>query len=191
MKESGFVKKVVFIMLGFSFSLVVNAQIAIVNQTETLQNITIVTQTDIISFLSTSNEHSTLLELLKVSEIDELFSVETSYTLFAPTNAAFEKLPKATIEKLMLPKNNEKLKNILNYHILFGSINSTLISEKITQKRGKAGFKTENESSFMVFYKNGILTIQDGKGKKTLVEIPDKKQSNGIVHVIDSVLLPQ
>ena len=175
----------------FYYSVNINAQKNIVNQVETLLNNTSISKTDIISFLSTSKEHSKLLELLKISGIDELFSTETTFTILAPTNAAFEKLPKTTLEKLMLPENNNKLKNILNYHILSGSINSTLISKTISQKRGKAVFKTNNGANIIIFNKNGIFTIQDGKGGKAFIETLDKHQINGIVHIIDSVLLPE
>ena len=190
MNDVGKLKYIVWLLL-LGFSIGVNAQEADENRVEVLQDTVVHSKTDIISFLAASKEHSIFLNLLKVSGVDEDFSLETSLTLFAPTNAGFEKLPKGTLENLTLPENKYKLINILNYHILVGSESSTAMSKIITKNRGKAKFQAKSGGAITVFMKQGIFAIEGNSGKGILIENPDKLQSNGIVHVIDSVLIPQ
>lgn len=175
----------------FGFSVIINAQETFEIETATTQDLLTHSQVDIVSFLSTSKEHSTFLKLLKATGVDEMFSSGTSFTLFAPTNAGFEKLPKATVENLLLPENKYKLINILQYHIIAGNINTTVMSKKIKRSRGKAQFKTESGGVITIFNKHGIFTIEGEKGKGILIENPDKLQSNGFVHIVDTVLIPR
>lgn len=179
------------LLLLFGFSIIVNAQNIDKdeNKIEVILDSLMPQQTDIISFLSNSKEHSTFLKLLKATGVDEEFSTETRFTLFAPTNAAFEKLPKGTLENLMLPESKYKLTNILNYHVILGSVSSTKMSENITKNRGKAKFQAKSGGVITVFIKQGIFAIEGEKA--ILIESPDKQQSNGFVHIIDSVLIPQ
>ncbi|WP_452223074.1 fasciclin domain-containing protein [Lacinutrix chionoecetis] len=148
-------------------------------------------RTDIISFLSASKEHATLLNYLKSTGLDELFSTEISFTLFAPTNAAFEKLPKSVLEAWNLPENSELLKSVLNNHIITTNVNIASISESITEHNGKIELTTKNGAKLTVFAKQGILTVKNGKHKNALIETSEKLQTNGSVHIVDTVILPQ
>ncbi|RLJ69148.1 putative surface protein with fasciclin (FAS1) repeats [Lacinutrix venerupis] len=164
------------------------SQTKVLNLAERNDNV-LVSQSNIISFLSTSKEHSVLLNLLKTSKLDSLFVTKQNYTFFAPTNAAFEKLPKTVMKELVLPEHIDKLKSILNYHVLANSVNSDLIKGTIKTK-GKAIFKTLNGKNMTVYFKDGVYIIKDVKGNKALVETLDKQEGNSVIHILDTVLLP-
>jgi uncharacterized surface protein with fasciclin (FAS1) repeats len=174
----------------FGFSVIIYAQDTNEIEKVTIQDVSTHSHVDIVSFLSTSKEHSTFLKLLKATGVDEMFSSGTSFTLFAPTNAGFEKLPKGTVENLLLPENKYKLINILQYHIIAGNINTTVMSNRIKSSLGKAKFKTKSGGVITIFNKHGIFTIEGEKGKGILIENPDKLHGNGFVHIVDTVLIP-
>lgn len=164
------------------------SQTKVLNLAERNDNV-LVSKSNIISFLSTSKEHSVLLNLLKTSKLDSLFLTKQNYTFFAPTNAAFEKLPKTVMKEIVLPEQIDKLKSILNYHVLANSVNSDLIKGTIKTK-GKAIFKTLNGKNMTVYFKDGVYIIKDVKGNKALVETLDKQEDNSVIHILDTVLLP-
>ena len=157
---------------------------------EVLQDTLVKPKTTIVSYLSHSKEHSIFLRLLKLSGVDAYFSTELSSTLFAPTNAGFEKLPKGTLENLMLPENKYKLINILNYHIVLGSINTVSMLKTIESNKGKAKLKTASGGVITIFIKQSIFAIEGNEGRGILIESPDKLQTDGIIHIVDSVLIP-
>ena len=144
----------------------------------------------IVAFLNNTEEHTVLLKIIEVSGLKEALSSNGSYTIIAPTDAAFEKLPKGTIEKLLLPESRALLKAIINYHIIPGNINTSSMSRAISDNNGEANFKTLNGETINAFIKEGIIVIEDVKGNESLIEIPDKQQSNGYVHIVDTVILP-
>ena len=108
--------------------------------------------------------------------------------MFAPTNEAFEALPKGTVDTLLKPENKKKLTAVLTYHVVAGD----LTAEKLMAmtKKGKAKLKTVNGESLTVMSKGGQVMLTDSKGDVATVTIADVTQSNGVVHVVDKVLLP-
>jgi uncharacterized surface protein with fasciclin (FAS1) repeats len=112
------------------------------------------------------------------------------FTVFAPTNAAFAKLPAGTVDTLLKPENKKTLTNVLTYHVVPGRFTAKDIMEKVKNGGGKATFKTAEGDELSFQEKDGKLWITDAKGSMAQVTIRNVMQSNGVIHVIDTVLLP-
>jgi uncharacterized surface protein with fasciclin (FAS1) repeats len=145
---------------------------------------------NIVENASQSKDHTTLVAAIAAAELVETLSSEGPFTVFAPTNAAFEALPKGTVETLLKPENKAKLQGILTYHVVPGNISSAAVLGMIKDGNGKAVAKTVagGEITFTTAYGNVYLT--DVAGNKAQVTIADANQSNGVIHVIDKVLMP-
>ncbi|MDQ2753482.1 MAG: fasciclin domain-containing protein, partial [Bacteroidota bacterium] len=114
------------------------------------------------------------------------------FTVFAPTNEAFNELPKGTVDNLLKPENKEKLQGILKYHVVAGKISSDDLKKMIKDNNGKATLKTvEGDNLYASMDKNGGIWIWDENGGKAMVTIADVNQSNGVIHVVNHVLLPK
>lgn len=137
-----------------------------------------------------SKDHTTLVAAVKAADLVEVLSSEGPFTVFAPTNAAFDKLPKGTVETLVKPENKEKLQAILKYHVVAGKWNAKDISKLIKKANGKATIETVNGGNITAWMKGKNLYITDENGNSAKVTIADVNQSNGVIHVIDAVLLP-
>jgi uncharacterized surface protein with fasciclin (FAS1) repeats len=111
--------------------------------------------------------------------------------VFAPTNAAFDKLPAGTVEMLVKPENKATLTKILTYHVLAGKFDSNAIAKKIRKGGGHAQFKTVSGGTLTAMMDGNVLVLRDEKGGTSRVTIGNVNQSNGVIHVIDSVLLPK
>jgi len=144
----------------------------------------------VISFLKSTGEHNTLLKTLEIADLTQKLSGEGSFTIIAPTDAAFEKLSNSMMNSLLLPENIEQLKAILTYHVIPGNVNTSSMSKTISDNNDEANFTTLNGEIIVAFIKEGIITIEDVKGNEALIEISDKRQSNGYVHIVDTVILP-
>ena len=138
-----------------------------------------------------SKDHTTLVSAVKAADLVETLKGNGPFTVFAPTNAAFDKLPKGTVETLLKPENKKQLQNILTYHVVSGKLNSVNIAEAIKEGKGKAAFKTVSGGTITAWMKGKDLYISDENGNKAKVTIADVNQSNGVIHVIDAVLLPK
>ena len=137
-----------------------------------------------------SKDHTTLVAAVKAADLVETLSSPGPFTVFAPTNAAFNKLPAGTVGTLVKPENKGTLTTILTYHVVAGRMTSVDIAKKIKAGRGKATLKTvqgENLTARMVGKK---LVLTDAKGGKSTVTIANVMQSNGVIHVVDTVLMP-
>ena len=110
--------------------------------------------------------------------------------MFAPTNAAFAKLPAGTVETLLKPENKAKLQEILTYHVVAGSLTASDIQKMITDGSGRATLKTVSGGTLTATMDGTWLVLQDENGGMSHVTIPDVMQSNGVIHVVDTVLLP-
>ena len=138
-----------------------------------------------------SKDHTTLVAAVKAAGLVDTLSGAGPFTVFAPTNAAFEKLPKDTVPMLLKPENKDKLTNVLTYHVVAGKLSANELAAKAKEMGGKIELKTVN---------GGVLTITgdgmggwwtvDTKGDKAKITIADVNQSNGVIHVIDGVMLP-
>ncbi len=138
-----------------------------------------------------SKDHTTLVAAVKAAGLVETLQSKGPFTVFAPTNAAFDKLPKGTVETLLMPENMKMLQTILTYHVVAGKMNASDIAKAIKMGNGKATLKTVSGGTLTAWMKGKDLYITDENGGKSKVIIADVNQSNGVIHVIDTVVLPK
>lgn len=138
-----------------------------------------------------SKDHTTLVAAVKAAGLVETLEGKGPFTVFAPTNEAFNKLPKGTVESLLKPENIKTLQNILTYHVVAGKMNASDIAKAIKAGGGKATLKTVSGGTLTAWMKGKDLYISDESGNKAKVTIADVNQSNGVIHVINTVLLPK
>ena len=137
-----------------------------------------------------SKDHTTLVAAVKAAGLVETLQSPGPFTVFAPTNAAFAKLPKGTVESLLRPQMKEKLVAVLTYHVVPGRISAKDMMDAAKKNGGRATYKTVEGEDITVESKNNTLTIWDSKGSASKVTIQNVFQSNGVIHVVDTVLLP-
>lgn len=137
-----------------------------------------------------SKDHTTLVAALKAAGLVDTLQSAGPFTVFAPTNEAFAKLPKGTVETLLMPENKETLTKILTYHVVPGKISSKDLVEMIAKNNGNFMAKTVEGQDLTFMLKGKDVYIQDAKGGSAKVTIADVNQSNGMIHVIDTVLMP-
>jgi uncharacterized surface protein with fasciclin (FAS1) repeats len=145
---------------------------------------------NIIENASQSADHTTLVAAVKAAGLVTTLEGKGPFTVFAPTNEAFEALPAGTVDTLLKPENKAKLTAILTYHVVAGDLTSEKIAKKIKAGGGKAELKTVNGEKLTAMMKGDSLVLTDKGGNESTVTIADVKQSNGVIHVIDHVLLP-
>ncbi|MBL7696597.1 MAG: fasciclin domain-containing protein [Chitinophagaceae bacterium] len=138
-----------------------------------------------------SKDHTTLVAAVKAAGLVETLQGSGPFTVFAPTNSAFGKLPEGTVDKLLMPENKSMLSGVLTYHVVAGKYDSKEIASLIKAGNGKAELTTVEGGKLWLWMKGGSLMIQDEKGGKATVTIKDVYQSNGVIHVIDAVVMPQ
>ncbi|MFZ1469323.1 MAG: fasciclin domain-containing protein [Paracoccaceae bacterium] len=137
-----------------------------------------------------SADHTTLVAAVTAAGLAETLSGAGPFTVFAPTNEAFAKLPAGTVDTLLLPENKDQLVKILTCHVVAANAMSTDIVGMIEADGGKHKIGTVGGCEFTASMKDGKVMIEDGQGNMATVTIADVKQSNGVIHVIDTVLLP-
>lgn len=137
-----------------------------------------------------SNDHTTLVAAVKAAGLVEALSGSGPFTVFAPTNEAFQQLPSGTVDNLVKPENKSLLVSILTYHVVSGKIDSKELQKKIKEGKGKAMFTTLQGEQLTFTEKGKKLWLTDSKGNKAEVTIADVYQSNGVIHVINAVLMP-
>ncbi len=137
-----------------------------------------------------SKDHTTLVAAVKAAGLVDTLQGTGPFTVFAPTNAAFAKLPTGTVDSLLKPQMKEKLVAVLTYHVVPGRLSVKDLWEASNKSGGKAKFKTVEGEDLTVEFKGQVLTIRDSKGNASKVTIQNVFQSNGVIHVIDSVLMP-
>lgn len=138
-----------------------------------------------------NSDLSTLVSALQAADMAQTLKGEGDYTVFAPTNEAFSKVPKATLDNLMMPENKAKLQSLLQYHVLQGKMNAADVVAKIKEAGGKLDVTTMNGETITLSEKDGKVMIKDAKGNMTTVTSADMDASNGVVHVVDKVLMPK
>lgn len=138
-----------------------------------------------------SKDHTTLVAAVKAAGLVETLSGPGPFTVFAPTNKAFDKLPKGTVETLVKPENKQTLTGILTYHVVSGKMSAADLMKAISDGGGKATLTTVAGGTLTAMQKGKKIMLTDAKGGMSTVTIPDVNQSNGVIHVIDTVLLPQ
>jgi len=137
-----------------------------------------------------SKDHTTLVAAVKAAGLVPTLESPGPFTVFAPTNEAFAKLPAGTVDTLLKPENKKTLTNVLTYHVVPGRITAKDLMDKIKAGNGKAMLKTVEGAELTFAMKDGKLWIMDAKGDTAQVTIRNVMQSNGVIHVIDTVLLP-
>lgn len=137
-----------------------------------------------------SKDHTTLVAAVKAARLVETLMSAGPFTVFAPTNGAFDKLPAGTIDTLVKPENKATLTKMLTYHVVSGNMDSKAIAKAIKAGNGKAELTTVSGGKLWAWMEGKSLVLTDEKGGKSTVTIADVRQSNGVIHVIDTVLLP-
>jgi uncharacterized surface protein with fasciclin (FAS1) repeats len=137
-----------------------------------------------------SKDHTTLVAAVKAAGLVDTLSSKGPFTVFAPTNAAFAKLPAGTVETLVKPENKATLTKILTCHVVATNALSTAINKMIADDNGTHPVKTVGGCVLQAKKNGGKITLTDEKGGVATVTIADVRQSNGVIHVIDKVLLP-
>jgi uncharacterized surface protein with fasciclin (FAS1) repeats len=145
---------------------------------------------NIIENAMNSKEHTTLVAAVKAAGLVETLEGKGPFTVFAPTNAAFDKLPKGTVETLLKPENKAKLTAILTYHVVPMKVSANDLMNMIKKGNGKAELTTVNGEKLTASMKGGKVIITDAKGGMATVTTADVFQSNGVIHVTDAVSLP-
>jgi uncharacterized surface protein with fasciclin (FAS1) repeats len=145
---------------------------------------------DIIDNAVNSADHTTLVAAVKAAGLVETLKGKGPFTVFAPTNAAFAKLPAGTVESLLRPESKPTLTKVLTYHVVPGRLDSQSIAEAIRAGGGKATFETAAGGTLVAWMSGADLLLRDEKGGSAKVTIADVYQSNGVIHVVDTVVLP-
>lgn len=138
-----------------------------------------------------SNDHTTLVAAVKAAGLVETLMGTGPFTVFAPTNAAFKKLPAGTVETLLKPENKATLTAILTYHVVAGRLDAKEIAKRIKEGNGKTELTTVQGGKLWLYMQGKKLVIKDEKGGMSTVTIKDVYQSNGVIHVVDAVVLPK
>ncbi len=146
---------------------------------------------DIIDNAVNSKDHTTLVAAVKAAGLVETLKGPGPFTVFAPVNAAFAALPPGTVDTLLKPENKAMLTKVLTLHVVPGKLDAAALTAMIKASGGKAMLKTVEGEPLTVMDQGGRITVTDSKGDVATVTIADVNQSNGVIHVVDTVLMPK
>ncbi len=145
---------------------------------------------NIVAVASGNEDFSTLVAAVQAADLVETLQGEGPFTVFAPTNAAFEKLPEGTLENLLKPESKNALAGILTYHVVAGAVDAETLVGAINDNNGSYTVETVSGGKLEAKLENGNVVLTDANGNKSTVVATDVKASNGLIHVIDTVVLP-
>jgi uncharacterized surface protein with fasciclin (FAS1) repeats len=145
---------------------------------------------DIVDNAVNSRDHTTLVAAVKAAGLVDTLKSPGPFTVFAPTNASFAALPAGTVETLLKPENKPMLTQVLTYHVVPGRMDAATLSQQIRAGNGRALLKTASGGTLVATMSGSNVLITDAKGGSATVTIADVYQSNGVIHVVDKVLLP-
>src|ERR1700677_2680875 len=145
---------------------------------------------DIIDNAVNSADHTTLVAAVKAAGLVDTLKGPGPFTVFAPTNEAFAKLPMGTVDTLLKPENKDMLTKVLTYHVVSGRLSTNDLRKMIKAGHGTAELKTVSGGSLWAMEQGGKITLKDEKGGIATITIPNVFQSNGVIQVVDTVLLP-
>lgn len=149
-------------------------------------------ETPTIVGVAAGNENfSTLVAAVQAAELVDVLNSEGPFTVFAPVNAAFEKLPEGTVETLLKPENKEMLTSILTYHVVAGEFKAADVIAAINDNDGSFTIPTVQEGVITATIEDGKVILTDAKGNKSTVVLTDVAASNGVIHAIDTVVMPE
>ncbi len=137
-----------------------------------------------------SKDHTTLVAAVQAAGLVDTLKSTGPFTVFAPVNSAFDKLPAGTVDTILKPENKDTLVKILTYHVVAGNYDSKAIAAMIKKGNGKATFTTVAGGKLYASMSGNNLILTDEKGGTSTVTIADVRQSNGVIHVVDTVLIP-
>jgi uncharacterized surface protein with fasciclin (FAS1) repeats len=146
---------------------------------------------NIVGVAAGNEAFSTLVTAVKAAGLVETLSGEGPFTVFAPTNDAFAKLPEGTVEGLLKPESKDQLTAILTYHVVAGKFEAAAVIEAINSNDGKFTVDTVQGGTIDLSLNNGSVTLTDANGNTSVVIIPDVAASNGVIHAIDTVVMPK
>jgi uncharacterized surface protein with fasciclin (FAS1) repeats len=187
-------KQIKSIVLLFVASLVMNASFGQKMMNEKTVNVggaPMYPSKNIVENAVNSKDHTTLVAAVKAAGLVETLQSAGPFTVFAPTNSAFDMLPKGTVETLVKPENKAKLTGILTYHVVAGNLDTKALDAKIKAGNGTAELATVAGGKLWIMKKAGKYTLKDEKGGMATISIKNVYQSNGVIHVIDHVVLPK
>ena len=174
-------------IIAISFSLSAHAQ-----DTKMVGGAAMYPTKNIVENAVNSKDHTTLVAAVKAANLVGVLQSDGPFTVFAPTNEAFDMLPKGAVDNLLKPQNKEQLQNVLKYHVVPGRWSAMDLTKMIKDNGGKATIKTvEGDNIYASLNIDGNIWIWDENGGKAMVTIADVNQSNGVIHVIDHVLMPK
>lgn len=145
---------------------------------------------DVVDTAIGSADHTTLVAAVKAAGLVETLKGSGPFTVFAPTNSAFAALPAGTVETLLKPENKAMLTKILTYHVVAGNIDSKAVAKAIKKGNGTATLTTVSGGKLMARMEGDSVVLIDEKGGKSKITAVDLKSSNGVIHVIDTVVMP-
>jgi uncharacterized surface protein with fasciclin (FAS1) repeats len=180
-------KKIKFLGLFILTSLLATSTFA---QTKMVGGAAMYPSKNIVENAMNSKDHTTLVAAVKAAGLVSTLESKGPVTVFAPTNEAFNALPKGTVDNLLKPENKEKLISILTYHVVPGKLSSQDLMKMVKENGGKAALKTVEGENLFVWMKDNQLMLSDEKGNRARITIADVNQSNGVIHVINKVLMP-
>jgi len=146
---------------------------------------------DVVDIAIGSADHTTLVAAVKAADLVTTLKGKGPFTVFAPTNAAFNKLPAGTVESLLKPENKAQLAKILTYHVVSGNVDAAAVVAAIKSGNGKAVLTTVSGGKLTASMDMGKVKLTDESGNSAFVTAADLKGTNGVVHVIDGVVLPK
>jgi uncharacterized surface protein with fasciclin (FAS1) repeats len=145
---------------------------------------------DIVDNAVNSKDHTTLVAAVKAAGLVDTLKSAGPFTVFAPTNASFAALPAGTVDTLLKPENKPMLTKVLTYHVVPGRMDATMLGQQIRAGNGRALLKTASGDTLVATMSGSNVIITDAKGGMATVTIADVYQSNGVIHVVNKVLLP-
>lgn len=180
-------KKLVMLLLS---AVIINVSMAQKEKTVEVGGAAMYPSKNIVENAVNSKDHTTLVAAVKAAGLVETLKSAGPFTVFAPVNAAFAKLPQGTVESLLKPENKAMLTSVLTYHVVAGKWDAAAIAKLIKEGKGTAVIKTVQGGTLKASMKGSKLILTDEKGGSAMVTIKDVYQSNGVIHVIDTVLMP-
>lgn len=178
------------LMLALTSGAMASAEMARADKTVTVGGAPMSTNKTIVENAAASKDHTTLVAAVKAAGLVETLAGSGPFTVFAPTNAAFEKLPDGAVAGLLRPESKGALTGVLTYHVVPGRMTAQDLVAKVEAGGGKAMLKTAQGEALTVSKQGSDLLVWDAKGGSAKVTIADVGQSNGVIHVIDKVLMP-
>ncbi|WP_316806729.1 fasciclin domain-containing protein [Pedobacter agri] len=183
-----FLSAVAIVAIAFATNTTVQAQST--EKTKMVGGAAMYPSKDIVDNAVNSKDHTILVAAVKAAGLVETLKSAGPFTVFAPTNSAFDKLPKGTVDNLVKPENKATLTKILTYHVVAGNMDSKAIAAAIKAGNGKAELTSVEGGKLWASMDGKKLVLKDAKGGMSTVTIADVNQKNGVIHVIDTVLMP-